>query len=85
MDKYFCMQAIGMHFHMCMQNTNKAIKCLTYLNYWKRNRLHNDNTPMQYTANFHDSKNDNFQVKNCDIFFNFALNIDRGHTLELLH
>ena len=31
---------------------------------------------MQYTAIFHDCKNDNFQMKNCDI------NIDCGYTLE---
>ena len=39
-------------------------------------------TPMQYTAIFHGCKNDNFQMKNCDIFLIFAQNIDRGHTLE---
>ena len=26
-------------------------------------------------------KNDNFQMKNCDIFLIFAQNIDRGYTL----
>ena len=29
---------------------------------------HYDNTPMQYTAIFLRRKNDNFQMKNCDIF-----------------
>ena len=38
--------------------------------------------PMQYTAIFHGCKNDNFQMKNCDIFLIFAVNIDRGYTLE---
>ena len=38
--------------------------------------------PMQYTAIFHGYKNDNFQMKNCDIFLIFAQNIDRGYTLE---
>ena len=47
--------------------------------------LHYANTPMQYTAIFHCCKNDNFQMKNCDIFFIFAQNIDRGYTLEPSH
>ena len=34
------------------------------------------NTPMQYTAIFQGCKNDSFQMKNCDIFFIFAQNID---------
>ena len=40
--------------------------------------------PMQYTVIFHGCKNDNFQMKNCDIFLFFvvAQNRDRGHTLE---
>ena len=42
-------------------------------------------TPMLYTAIFHGCKNDNFQTKNCDIFLIFALNIDRGYTLEPPH
>ena len=29
-------------------------------------------------------KNDNFQMKNCDIFLIFAQNIDHGYTLEPL-
>ena len=37
---------------------------------------------MQYTAIFHGCKNDNFQMKNCDIFLIFAHNIDRGYTIE---
>ena len=43
--------------------------------------LHYDNTPMQYTANFHGCKNDNFQMKKNDIFHIFAQNIDSGYTL----
>ena len=31
---------------------------------------------MQYTAIFHGCKNDNFQMKNCDIFLIFAQNIN---------
>ena len=38
--------------------------------------------PMQYTAIFYGCKNDNFQMKNCDIFHIFAQGIDRGYTLE---
>ena len=38
--------------------------------------------PMQYLAIFHGCKNDNFQMKNCDIFLIFVQNIDCGYTLE---
>ena len=44
----------------------------------KRRIKHYDNTPMQYTAIFNGCKNDNFQMKNCDIFLLFAQNIDFG-------
>ena len=37
-----------------------------------------------YTAIFHGCNNDNFQMKNCNIFQIFAQNIDRGYTLEPL-
>ena len=37
---------------------------------------------MQYTAIVHGWKNDNFQVKNCDIFLIFAENLDCGYSLE---
>ena len=30
--------------------------------------IHYENMPMQYLAMFHGCKNDNFQMKNCDIF-----------------
>ena len=43
---------------------------------------HFENTPMQYTVNFHGCKNNNVQMKNCDIFLNFALNIDSEYKLE---
>ena len=36
---------------------------------------------MQYTAIFHGCNNDNFQMKNCDIFLILAQNIDCGYTL----
>ena len=44
--------------------------------------VHYDDTPVQYTAIFHGCKNDEFQMKICDIFPIFAQNIDRGYTLE---
>ena len=47
--------------------------------------LHYASTPMQYTAISHGCKNDNFQMKNCDIFLIFAQNIDCGYTLEPPH
>ena len=43
---------------------------------------HYENTPIQYTAIFLGRKNDNFQMKNCDIFLIIAQNIDCGYTLE---
>ena len=47
--------------------------------------VHSDNTPMKYTAIFHGCKNDNFQMKNCDMFLILAQNIDRWYTLEPPH
>ena len=44
--------------------------------------FHYANMPEQYTAILHGCKNDNFQMKKCDIFLIFAQNIDRGYTLE---
>ena len=41
---------------------------------------HYDNAPMQYTTIVHGYKNDNFQVKNYNIFLIFAQNIDCGYT-----
>ena len=43
---------------------------------------HYANMSVQYTAIFHGSKNDNFQMKIFDIFLIFAQNIDCGYTLE---
>ena len=43
---------------------------------------HYENMPMQYTAIFRGRKNDNFQMKNCDIFLIFAQNIDCGGSNE---
>ena len=44
--------------------------------------IHYNNLLIQYTTIFYSCKNDNFQLKNLDIFLNFAQNIDCGHTLE---
>ena len=49
---------------------------------WSEVIFHYENTPMQYTAIFHGRKNDNFQMKSCNIFLLFAQNIDCGYTLE---
>ena len=37
---------------------------------------HYANISMQYTVIFHGCENDNFQIKNCNIFDIFAQNID---------
>ena len=50
--------------------------------YNRRGVKHYANMSIQYTAIFHDSKNDNFQMKNSDIVLIFAQNIDHGYTLE---
>ena len=43
---------------------------------------HYDDTPVKYTTIFHFCKNDNFQMKNWDIFLIFAQNIYCGYSLE---
>ena len=47
-----------------------------------RTRLHYENMPMQYKEIFKVVKNENFPLKNFDIFLIFAQNIDCGYTLE---
>ena len=47
--------------------------------------VHYANMSMQKTLIFHGFKNENFQMKICNIFHNFAQNIDCGHTLEPPH
>ena len=47
--------------------------------------VHYENTPLQYTVVFNGYKNDNFQMKNCDIFHISAQYIDCGYTLEPPH
>ena len=43
---------------------------------------HYNNLTILHSAIFHGCKNDNSQMKNCDILFILAQNIDRGYTLE---
>ena len=43
---------------------------------------HYENLPMQYKEIFKVVKNENFLLKNFDIFLIFAQNIDCGYTLE---
>ena len=45
--------------------------------------LHYKNTPIQIYRKFHLKKNENFQIKNSDIFLISAQNIDCGYSLEL--
>ena len=47
--------------------------------------MHYANMSLQYTAIFHGCKNGNFHMKKCEIFLNFAQNIDRWYTLEPPH
>ena len=47
-----------------------------------KTNMHYENMSMQSTVIFHGCKNDNFQMKNCNIFHIFAQNIDCGYTLE---
>ena len=44
---------------------------------------HYENTPLQYTAIFHGCEDDNFQVKNSDIFLIFAQNIALWKSLRM--
>ena len=68
------------HLSGISKNTIFRMKsCYTYLTF------HYENTSMRYTAIFHGCKNDNFQMKNSNIFLIFAQNIDCGYTLELPH
>ena len=43
---------------------------------------HNENTPIQLYWKFYHQKNENFQIKNSDIFHISAQNIDCGYSLE---
>ena len=41
---------------------------------------HSENAPIQYSATFHGCKNEDFWMKNCDMFLIFAQNIDCEYT-----
>ena len=43
---------------------------------------HYENKPIQIYGTFYNKKNENFQIKNSDIFHISAQNIDRGYSLE---
>ena len=60
--------------------TCQKIRCLTL-----RTRcylFHYENTPIQLYRKFRLQKNENFQIKNSDIFYISAQNIDCGYLLE---
>ena len=63
----------------------KKLKILLSLDSLDKNMNHYANMSVQYTAIFHGCKNGNFHMKKCDIFLNFAQNIDRWYTLEPPH
>ena len=44
--------------------------------------LHYENTPIQIYWKFYHQNNENFYIKNSDIFHTSAQNIDFGHSLE---
>ena len=44
--------------------------------------IHYENTPIQIYWKFYHQKNENFQIKNSDIFHMSAQNIDCGYSLE---
>ena len=52
-----------------------------WLNWYKLSN-HYENIPIQYTENFTMTKNENFQIKNSDIFNISVQNIDCWNSLE---
>ena len=58
-----------------LKSTVKCISLVAHL-------IHYENMPMQYKEIFKVVKNENFPLKNFDIFLIFAQNIDCGYTLE---
>ena len=53
-----------------------------YLVVEERGRYHYENKPIQIYWHFYHQKNENFQIKNSDIFHISAQNIDCGYSLE---
>ena len=56
-----------------LKPTDEENKCISY---------HYENTPMQYTAILHGSKNGNVHLNYFDYFHIFAQNIDHGYTVN---
>ena len=69
-------------FCICENKDADQLRSTDGLAHHANTPLHYVTTPMRYTVIFHDCKNDYFQMKNCDIFLDFAQNIDRGNRLE---
>ena len=65
---------VSHHKYLLKAYTNKNAPISACGSSQSKLRLQSANTPMQYTAIFQDCKNDNFQMKNCDIFLSFAKN-----------
>ena len=49
---------------------------------WRGILKHNENTPIKIYRKFYHQNNENFQIKNSDIFLISAQNIDCGYSLE---
>ena len=54
-------------------------------NSWTDEEKHYENKPIQIYWKFYHQKNENFQIKNSDIFHISAQNIDCGYSLEPPH
>ena len=53
-----------------------------YIHRQEMSEDHYENTPIQIYRKFHLQKNENFQIKNSDIFYISAQNIDCRYSLE---
>ena len=77
---YFNLTGEGLHKHVA------SVPILFTLYYFKYYMYiyctDNYEINMFKKPNLRSCKNDNFQIKNCDIFLIFAQNIDCGYTLE---
>ena len=70
----------------CQALFSQEIKeiALNAIRWWKNllKSTHNENMPIQIYWKFHHQKNENFQMKNSDIFYISAQIIDCGYSLE---
>ena len=66
--------------HEFVEQVDKSVPQSLFVITW-----HYANMSVQYTVIFHGCKNDNFQIKKCNIFHIFAQNIYCGYTLEPPH